>query len=79
MLDETLNRIPFIGRKSLNGSVELIKYVDVTSDSTKGVISTRNVFVREWGTYPTMIGPTCYNYTCCAYVPITSQKGFCQM
>ena len=25
-----------------------------------------------------MIGPTCYDYTCRAYVPITSQKGFRQ-
>ena len=25
-----------------------------------------------------MIGPTVSNYTCCAYVPITSQKGFRQ-
>ena len=70
-------RIPFIGRRSLNGSVEFIDLSDVTSD-TKGVISTPNIFVHEWGAYPTMIGPTVSNYTCRAYVPITSQKGFRQ-
>ena len=26
-----------------------------------------------------MVGPTCSDYTCRAYVPITSQKGFRQM
>ena len=71
-------RIPFIGRRSLNGSVDFIRFADVTSDSTKDIISTRNIFVHEWGTYPTMVGTTSSNYTCFAYVPITSQKGFRQ-
>ena len=71
-------RITFIGQRPLNGSVEFIEFTDVTSDSTKSVVSTRNIFVHEWGSYPTMIGPTCSNYTCHAYVPITSQKGFSQ-
>ena len=30
----------------------------------------------SWGKYPTMIWPTCSNYTCRAYVPITCQEGF---
>ena len=71
-------RLPFISRRFLNGSVQFLRFADVTSDSTKDVISTRNILVHEWGNYPTMIGPTCSNYTCRAYVPITSQKGFCQ-
>ena len=68
-------RIPFIGRRSLNGSVEFIEFTDVTLD-TSGVISTPNIFVHEWCTYPTMIGPTVSNCNCCAYGPITRQKGF---
>ena len=48
-------RIPFIGRRYLNVSVDFIEFADVTS-YTKGVISTPNIFVREWGTYPNMIG-----------------------
>ena len=71
-------RIPFIGQRPLNGSVEFLHFADVTSDSTKDAVSTRNIFVHEWGYNPTMIGPTCSNYTCRAYVPITSQKGLCQ-
>ena len=61
----------------MNGSVKFIKFADVTLD-TKGVISTPNIFVHEWGTYPTIIGPTVSNYTCRVYIPITSQKGFHQ-
>ena len=71
-------RIPFIGRRSPNGSVQFIRFVDVMSDSTSNIISTRNIFVHPWGNYPTLIGPTCSNYTCRAYVPITCQKGFNQ-
>ena len=71
-------RFPFIGQRSLNGSVQFLRFADVTSDSTKDVISTRNIFVHDWGNYPTMLRPTCSNYTCRAYVPITSQKGFRQ-
>ena len=71
-------RIPFIGRRSLNGSVEFIRFADVISDSTSNIISTRNIFVHPWGKYPTLIGPTCSNYTCQAYVHITCQKGFNQ-
>ena len=52
------SRIPFIGQILLNGSVQFLRFSDVTSDSTKEVISTRNIFVHEWGNYPTMIGPT---------------------
>ena len=63
--------IPFIGRRSLNGSIYFIEFADVTSD-TKGVISTPNIFVHKWGTYPTMIGPTVSNYSCRAYAPIVS-------
>ena len=70
-------RITFIGRRSRNGSVKFIEFADVTSD-TKGVISTPNIFVHEWVTYPNMIGRTVSNYTCRVYVPITSQKGFRQ-
>ena len=71
-------RIPFIGRRSLTVSFQFIRFADVTSYSTSDIISTRNIFVHEWGNYPTMIGSTFYNYTCRAYVPITSQKGFRQ-
>ena len=69
-------RVPFIGRKGLSGSVEFIRYSDVTSESASDIISTQNIFVRSWGKYSTMIGPTCSNYTCRAYVPITCQEGF---
>ena len=42
------------------------------------IISTRNIFVRPWGKYPTLIGPTFSNYTFRAYVSIICQKGFNQ-
>ena len=70
--------IPFIGWRSLNGSAKFIEFADVTSDTNKVVISNPNIFVHEWGTYPTMIEPTVSNYTCCTYIPINSQKGFRQ-
>ena len=70
----TRGTLQYVG---INSSVEFIEFANVTSD-TKGVISTPNIFVHEWGTYPTMIGPTVSNYTCRAYVPITSHKGFRQ-
>ena len=69
-------RVTFIGRKGLNGSVEFIRYSDVTSDCASDIISTQNIFVHSWVKYPTMIGPTCSNYTCHAYVLITCQEGF---
>ena len=47
-------RIPFIGQRLMHGSVKFIEFADVTSD-TKGVISTSNIFVHEWGTYSNMI------------------------
>ena len=50
--------IPFIGQRSLNGSVDFIRFSDATSDSTLNIICTRNIFVRPWGNYPTLIGPT---------------------
>ena len=43
-------RIPFIGRRSLNGSVKFIEFADVTSDSTKSIIYTPNIFVHGRGT-----------------------------
>ena len=55
-------RVPFIGRKGLNGSVEFIRYSDVTSDSASDIISTQNIFIHSWGKYPTMIWPTCSNW-----------------
>ena len=67
-----------IGWRSLNVSVEFIRFADVIWDSTSNIISTRNICVHPWGKYPTLIGPTCSNYTCRAYVPITCQKGFNQ-
>ena len=33
-------RIPFIGRRLLNGSVKFIRFADVISDSTSNIIST---------------------------------------
>ena len=45
---------------------------------TEVVVSTPNISVYEWGTKPTMLWPTVSNFTQCAYVPITSQKGFRQ-
>ena len=70
--------IPFIDQRSVNGSVEFIRFADVIADSTSNIISTRNIFVHPWGKYPTLIGPTCSKYTCRAYVPITCRKGFYQ-
>ena len=69
-------RVPFIGRQSVNGSVEFLHDSDVTSDSSCHIISTQNFFLHSWGNYPTMIRPTCSNYTSRAYVPITCQEGF---
>ena len=71
-------RISFIGRRSVNGSVEFIRFSDVIADSTSNIISTRNIFVHPWGKYPTLIGQTCSKYTCQAYINITCQKGFNQ-
>ena len=68
----------FIGRRSVNGSVEFIQFSNIAEDSTSDIISTRNIFVHCWGEYPTLIDPPCSRYTCRAYVPITSQKGFDQ-
>ena len=70
-------RIPFIYRRFLNGSVEFIRFTNVTSE-TEVVISTPNIFVHEWGTNPTMIWPTVSNFTRRAYVPISTQKWFCR-
>ena len=70
--------VPFIGQRYLNSSVEFIRFANVILESTSNIISTRNIFVRTWGKYPTLIEPTCSNYTCRAYVPITCQKGFNQ-
>ena len=63
------HRIPFIGRISLNGIFQFIRFADVTSDSTSNIISAQNIFVHPWGNYPTLIGPTCSNYTCRVHVP----------
>ena len=41
-------RVPFISRKGLNGSVEFIRYSDVTSDSAAHIISTKNIFIHSW-------------------------------
>ena len=71
-------RIMFIGRRSVNGSVEIIRFADVIADSTSNITSTRNIFVHPWGKYPTLIGLACSKYTCQAYIPITCQKGFNQ-
>ena len=68
-------RIPFIGRRFLNGSVEFIRFSDVNSN-TEVVISTPNLFLNEWCTNPTMIWPSISNFTRRVYVPITTQKGF---
>ena len=51
----------------------LLEYFNTDAE---GVISTPNMFVHEWGTYPIMIVTIVSNHTCRAYVPITSQKGF---
>ena len=40
----------------MNGSVEFIRFADITSGSTKGVVSTRNIFVHEWGSNHSRIG-----------------------
>ena len=42
-------RVPFIGHKTFNGSVEFIHYLDVIADSTSDIISTRNIFVHSCG------------------------------
>ena len=71
-------RVPFIGRRSVNGSIEFIRFADVIADITSDIISTRNIFVHPWGKYPTLIGPACSKYTCRDYIHITCQKGFNQ-
>ena len=68
-------RIPFIDLRSLNTSVKFICFSDVTLDA-EVVISTPNIFVHDWGTYPSVIYPTVSNFTRQAYDPITTQKGF---
>ena len=68
-------RIPFIGRRLLNTSVEFIRFAHVTSDA-EVVIYTPNIFVHDWGTYLTVIYPTVYNLTRRAYDTITTQHGF---
>ena len=70
-------RIPFVGRRSLNGSVEFIRFADVTLD-TEVFISTPNLFVHKWGTNPNTLWPNVPNFTRRMYVPITSQKGLRQ-
>ena len=67
-------RICFIGRTSLNASVEFIRFDHVTSDD-EVVIYTPNIFVHNWGTNPTMIYPTVSSITLRAYDPITTQSG----
>ena len=71
-------RVPFIGRRSVNGSVEFICFADVIADSNSDIFSTRNIFMHSWGKYPTVIWPTCSKYTCRAYILITCQNGFNQ-
>ena len=71
-------RVIFIGRRSVNGSVDFIRFLNIVEDSTSEIISSRNIFVHCWGEYPTLIDPLCSRYTSRAYVPITSQKGFDQ-
>ena len=55
-------RIPFIGQRSLNGSVQFRCFADVTSD-TEVVIYTPNLFVHKWGTNPTTLWSTVSNFT----------------
>ena len=64
----------FIGRRSVNGSVVIIRGSNIVEDNTSDIISTRNVLVHCWGEYPTLIDPPCSRYTSCAYVPITSDQ-----
>ena len=71
-------RVIFIGRQSVNGSVEFIRFSNIIEDSTLDIISTRHIFVHCWGEYPTLIDPPCSRYTSRAYVTITCQKGFDQ-
>ena len=70
--------VQFNGCRSVNGSIEFIRFADVIAVSTSNIISTRNIFVHPWGKYPTLISPACSEYTCRAYIPITCQKGFNQ-
>ena len=65
-------RVIFIGRRSVNGSVEFIRFLNIVENSTSDIISTRNIFVHCLGEYQTLIDPPCYRYTSRAYVPITS-------
>ena len=69
-------RVILIGRWSVNGSVEFIRFSNIVEDSTSDIISTRNIFVHCWGEYPTLIDTPCSRYTNRAYVLITSQTGF---
>ena len=63
--------VTFIGSRSVNGSIEFIRFADVIADSTSKIISTRNILVHTWGKYSTLIGPGCSKYTCREYIPIT--------
>ena len=64
-----------IGWRSLNDSVEFLRFADVTLDADV-VIYIPNIFVHNWGTYPTVVYPTVSNFTQQEYVPITTQRGF---
>ena len=55
-------RISFIGSRSLNNSVEFIRFAHVTLD-VEVFLYTPNLFVHNWGTNPTTIYPTVSNIT----------------
>ena len=52
-------RVIFIGRQSVNGSVEFIRFSNIAEDSTSDIISKKNVFVHCWGKHLTLIDPPC--------------------
>ena len=65
----------FSDLRPMKASVGFICFSLVTSGA-EVFIYTPNIFVHDWGTYPTMIYLTVSNFTRCAYDPITTQREF---
>ena len=66
-------QIPFLGRRSVNMSVEFLDAARATQQVGSRVATwTENIFVHSWGPYPTMIPHTVSTITRRAYnVPVT--------
>ena len=70
-------QIPFLGRRSLNASVEFLVVVRVTQNVVSCVDYTPNIFIHSWGVNPTdTIPANVYTITRRAYDPIRYFCGF---